>query len=76
MIAAATRFFQSSPIQLDPRDDPDNAIDFEEEFAHLEDRAKNLYSKRFSTSTLAKKLDAVKDVMSEINTAEIGRAHV
>lgn len=72
MIAAATRFFKPSSPQLDHSSGPDEVTHFDEEFALLEDRAKNLYSRRFSASTLANELAAMKDVTPEANSAGQG----
>jgi len=72
MIAAATRFFKPSSPQLDHRSGPDETTHFDEEFTLLEDSAKNLYSRRFSASTLANELAAMKDVTPEANPAGQG----
>lgn len=69
MIAAATRFFKPSSTQLDTRTDPEDVAPLDQDFAVLEDTAKNLYSRRFSTSPLANGLNAVKDVTLETNPA-------
>ena len=71
MIAAATRFFKPSSPQLDHSSEPDESH-FDGEFALLEGSAKNLYSRRFSASTLANELAAMKDVTSEANSAGQG----
>jgi len=72
MIAAATRFFKPSSPQLDHSSGPDETTHFDEEFALLEDSAKNMYSRRFSASTLANELAAMKDVTPEANSAGQG----
>jgi hypothetical protein len=69
MIAAATRFFKPSSIQLDTRTDPEDFAPSDQDFAVLEVTAKNLYSRRFLTSPLANGLDAMKDVTPETNPA-------
>ena len=72
MIIAATRFFKPSSIQLDLRTGPEDTSNFDQEFALLENSAKNLYSRRFSASTLANELAAMKDVTPEANPAGQG----
>lgn len=72
MIAAATRFFKPSSPQFVNSSEPDEDTHFDEEFTLLEDSAKNLYSRRFSASTLANELAAMKDVTSEANPAGQG----
>ena len=74
MIAAATRFFKPSSMQLDTSTEPEYTAHFDQEFALLEDHAKNLYSRKFSTSTLAERLDAAQDIMPEINPAGRGNS--
>lgn len=69
MIAAATKFFKPSSAQLDSGTGPEDTTHFDEEFALLEDNAKNLYSRIFSTSTLADRLDTVKDSLLGTNPA-------
>ncbi|KIM47761.1 hypothetical protein M413DRAFT_208768 [Hebeloma cylindrosporum] len=72
MIAAATRFFKPSPMQLDPGTEPETTITFDQEFAAMENTAKHLYSRRFSTSILANRLSAVKEVRPEPDPAGQG----
>ena len=72
MIAAATRFFKPSSPQLDHSSEPDDTTHFDQEFTLLEDSAKNLYSRRFSTSTLASGLDSVKVATPESDPAGQG----
>jgi len=67
MVAAATRFFKVSSPRLDPRTGPDDTTLFDQEFVLLEDRAKHLYSSRFSTTTLANRIDVVNDLTPEID---------
>ena len=69
MIAAATRFFKPSSPQLDHSSEPHEINYFDREFTLLEESAKNLYAKKFSASTLAKGLAAMKDVTPEANPA-------
>lgn len=72
MIAAATRFFKPSFIPQDLRTAPQDTTESDQKFALLEDNAKNLYSRRFSASTLATELAAMKDVTPEANSAGQG----
>jgi hypothetical protein len=72
MIAAATRFFKPSSMQLDPETELEDTAHFDQDFALLEDNAKNLYSRKFLTSTLASRLDAVKVATPESNLAGQG----
>ncbi|KAF8221697.1 mating-type protein [Tricholoma matsutake] len=61
IVDAATRFF----VQEDPKRPLDPNVELE--FAAIETRAKDLYSDKFSESTLAAKLDlAVKDMTPEM----------
>ena len=72
MIAAATRFFKPSFIPQDLRTAPQDTTESDQKFALLEDNAKNLYSRKFSASTLANELATMKDVAPEANSAGQG----